>query len=315
MSDVDSREPRIIANVGQIWRDAFREFNAVPGSDDEAVLVAATKVFARAVVRGQLPALGARREDVRGIEFPEALRDMISLSEDAMERWADDAEQVYGWPLTPSRNAMQPVVDWIRSVRQDDLRVYSKLPRMNFTAMNQSQERWHAALAKKGGAIDAPNLASCPILHRYDDGWSWVWVQTDDERDAEGDAMGHCVGQGSYDRLGRGGAIVSLRDPAGRPHVTVEIGGVRRMQAQGRGNTPPAAKYAERIAEVTLRVGASVTKHGEPRWLDDAGAMSIVAEHIALNVRRTGGNPRMSIILPIDPEAGRELFARAMGGV
>ncbi|WP_062117194.1 PcfJ domain-containing protein [Aureimonas sp. AU40] len=293
MSDV-ATHPRIVADVGRIWAYTFREFYAEAGSPDEAILVSVTKTFARAMVRGDLPARPEERcQSCRGYRYPKELREMVAIAADAMERL--DGPSSSGWPLTPTQYGVLPIVDWIRSVRQDDPRRYAKLPRMNYQALWQAQDRWHAALAKRKTEAAAVDLASCPVLHRYDDGWAWVWVRTDAERDAEGDAMGHCVGQGSYDRLGRGGAIVSLRDPAGRPHVTVQIAGVRRMQAQGRANTPPAEKYAARIADATVRVGAAVTEYGQPRWLDDVEAMAIVTEHVARNVRKTGHGPVMRI--------------------
>ena len=56
-------------------------------------------------------------------------------------------------------------------------------------------------------------------------GWTVQDMRTKEQLKAEGDAMGHCVGVAGYwERVRRREIfILSIRDPDGRPHVTLEV--------------------------------------------------------------------------------------------
>ncbi|WP_279479891.1 PcfJ domain-containing protein [Aureimonas sp. SK2] len=298
MSDVATPKPEA-AFVPRPLADIRIVFSQLGRLDDEATAVAVVKAFAKSIARSEyltnvlyrrtcdLPLLGT---------VPDPLIEMDRLVVGQMREFrlrfptgGEAADQREWGAVSISGAFMSAIVDWLVHLRQTDPRAYGKVPRMAFSAMWQAQQRWHAALAKRKTEAAAADLASCPVLHRYDDGWSWVWVRTDAERDAEGDAMGHCVGQGAYDDLDRrGGAIISLRDPHHRPHVTIEISGTRRMQARGRANAPPADRYLSRIVEATLSVGAAISRYGEPRWIPREEASAIVSDAICRKVRAPG---------------------------
>jgi hypothetical protein len=77
------------------------------------------------------------------------------------------------------------------------------------------------------------------------DGWRLVRLLTPAALDRESGHMQHCIGQGSYDeRVVEGvAAYLSLRDPHGNPHATLEIRGRDLIQFQGKQNEHPIEPY------------------------------------------------------------------------
>jgi hypothetical protein len=80
------------------------------------------------------------------------------------------------------------------------------------------------------------------------DGWSMVRLLSPAALDRESAIMQHCIGHGSYDgRLSQDGALfLSLRDPYGMPHATLEIDKGVVIQFQGKQNKRPIAKHVMR---------------------------------------------------------------------
>jgi hypothetical protein len=70
----------------------------------------------------------------------------------------------------------------------------------------------------------------------FPDGFFWVDLKSDFCR-KEGEQMGHC-GKGMY-----GGNLYSLRDPSGKPHVTIEKLDDILYQIKGKENDFPVDKY------------------------------------------------------------------------
>jgi hypothetical protein len=83
----------------------------------------------------------------------------------------------------------------------------------------------------------------------FEGGWRLVRMTTPEALDAESSSMQHCVGNGAYDqRLSEGTRIyLSLRDPGGKPHATLEIDTEtnRLLQIQGKQNRPPERRYMD----------------------------------------------------------------------
>lgn len=81
------------------------------------------------------------------------------------------------------------------------------------------------------------------------DGWNIVRLLTPAALDRESGIMQHCIGNGAYDaRLADDQfRYLSLRDPSGKPHGTMELCGDRLIQFQGKQNATPLEKYV-RIA-------------------------------------------------------------------
>lgn len=90
------------------------------------------------------------------------------------------------------------------------------------------------------------------VVYTLPNKWTIRNLTTPEELEAEGDAMGHCVG--GYDQEVANGstAIYSLRDPKNQPHVTVEYDiadeqDARIIQIQGKGNEEPKPEYQEML--------------------------------------------------------------------
>lgn len=87
------------------------------------------------------------------------------------------------------------------------------------------------------------------VVYRFDDGYT-IQELSDNELEAEGEAMQHCVGD--YCLADTPGIhIYSLRDERGMPHVTMEYDGQSGhfVQIQGKQNDTPAPKYRRYIKE------------------------------------------------------------------
>ena len=99
------------------------------------------------------------------------------------------------------------------------------------------------------------------VVYEFADGWTIQRLRTQEEFWNETQAMGHCVGKldqtGSYysteELAGIEFDILSLRDPKGKPHATIELD-LRMLeepsieQIRGKGNTMPKPKYMGYIA-------------------------------------------------------------------
>jgi hypothetical protein len=87
------------------------------------------------------------------------------------------------------------------------------------------------------------------VLH-YDlgDGWSIVRMLSPLALDRESSLMQHCIGHGGYDEelVTAGTLLLSLRDPFGKPHVTIEIENGVLTQFHGKQNEVPLEKYTDR---------------------------------------------------------------------
>jgi hypothetical protein len=95
------------------------------------------------------------------------------------------------------------------------------------------------------------------VFARLPDGHVVVRLLTAAALDRESAAMQHCIGDGAYDDMLRSGdsIFLSLRDRFGKPHATLELerysasaGGWSVLQAQGKQNRAPIARYARLLA-------------------------------------------------------------------
>ncbi|MCS4090238.1 PcfJ domain-containing protein [Rhizobium sp. BK176] len=80
------------------------------------------------------------------------------------------------------------------------------------------------------------------------DGWWLVKLLTATALDRESQLMQHCIGQGAYDKrlADEHASFLSLRDPFGMPHATLEIYKDAVVQFQGKQNASPIPKYVAR---------------------------------------------------------------------
>jgi len=87
------------------------------------------------------------------------------------------------------------------------------------------------------------------VIAELEDGYTLVRMLTPAALDRESKAMQHCIGHGSYDANLNNSQLLylSLRDPFGKPHVTMEISdyglNMHIYQLNGKQNDIPLGKY------------------------------------------------------------------------
>ena len=139
------------------------------------------------------------------------------------------------YPETSLESALDTVTDEVAEIR-DWFDVVSKTPGFDIYQYKTIEDaarasaEWHEKIAREMEDNGHPSIYKYPDYNAVDmgDGYRMVQINPNDpKRDLqnEGNLMGHCVGQGSYDNPVKEGTsqIWSLRDANGYPHVTVEL--------------------------------------------------------------------------------------------
>ena len=176
--------------------------------------------------------------------------------------WAEKrlAQHVARTGASPSHDEVRSLGDWLSSLPTDRPKMVDKLHKLTWAQAMDAQTRWHEEMARRaekrtsfGGAPD-----DVETVLDLGDGWRWVRVTTPEGLDFEGEAMGHCVGGGSYDDK----TIYSLRGPDGMPHCTVQYDPKGRVveQVKGRGNKevvprhhPAVRAFADHLSPTDIR--------------------------------------------------------------
>lgn len=94
------------------------------------------------------------------------------------------------------------------------------------------------------------------VVYRFWDGWTIQQLGSDALK-VEGELMQHCVGQ-YCEQVEEGRTeILSLRDPRGRPHVTIEYDPHEKafQQIMGKQNDEPKPEYRQRVEEWLRTLG------------------------------------------------------------
>ena len=124
-------------------------------------------------------------------------------------------------------------------------------------------DKWHYDLAVKAQkqtfmAEDRQRMENgTEFVMDLGDGFKAVRLMTPEALDAESDKMGHCVGQGGYDRAVRSNAIqiYSIRDEKGEPHVTFEIQNNLVKQCKGKADRSVVKKYLPYVQRFISETG------------------------------------------------------------
>ena len=127
---------------------------------------------------------------------------------------------------------------------------------MKFDQVFQLSEEWHNTFK---GVESTGDYQDKEVVYRFDNGFTIVDVNTENDLDVEGDKMGHCVGSYCDDVASGRTTIYSLRDARNEPHATIEIlptlplGRSRSRgtveQIKGKGNAAPVEKYRPMIKQ------------------------------------------------------------------
>lgn len=157
-------------------------------------------------------------------------------------------------------DAIRHVADWIEAdVRRgaswlERLDTDGRPPKLaKLTTLAQAVNEADKAMRRRGTPEHEGDRDEGERLETsLEDGWSVVRLLTPDALDHESVRMRHCVGHGAYDQSVASGSvrIHSLRDPDGRPHLTIEIlsGPPPKLrQMLGRRNAAPDEILASRV--------------------------------------------------------------------
>ena len=149
--------------------------------------------------------------------------------------------------------------DWAVGVSAD-------LSRFTIPEAQQAAKDWHIELAERGVSV-APTTEKTvyapregeQVLYTFPDGWVITSLLHLKRIKEEGVTMGNCLsGSGSgyfNDCVKQGGAILSLRDPDGNSHISMELtpeGKLVQLQGKYRKDMDswdPTEKHAKRLLE------------------------------------------------------------------
>ena len=137
---------------------------------------------------------------------------------------------------------------WLENV--DDLGRPKKIMKCgSIDALHAEADKYMLREAAKLGKAAALEGHETVVFQAPDD-WNVVRMLTAEALDRESAFMRHCIGNGGYDQMlgDKDCGLYSLRDPFGKPHVTVEVSDRRVLQIQGKQNRPPIREYLERLA-------------------------------------------------------------------
>lgn len=103
------------------------------------------------------------------------------------------------------------------------------------------------------------------------DGWYVVRMLTPAALDRESADMGHCIGNGGYDEelSNPDAAFYSLRDPGGRPHVTLQTDRSKLEQMSGKKNGHPKDEYVRRLLPFLRDFEIDVNTFGSAGFIRD----------------------------------------------
>lgn len=118
------------------------------------------------------------------------------------------------------------------------------------TAFDEA-EAWQQERDREESEAEQLAKSKGEVVYTFKDGYTIQKLTTKQQLDTEGEVMQHCVG--SYcEQVRRGDTVIySLRDPKGRPHVTIEYDPHSKYvkQIKGKQNDEPAPKYKAYVDE------------------------------------------------------------------
>jgi len=144
---------------------------------------------------------------------------------------------------------------------------------------------------------DPVDVVQGTVVYRFPDGWTVQELEAVAELEDEGEAMQHCVGDYCDDVDEGIVRIYSIRDPSGKPHVTLEfdtdLG--QFTQIRGKQNVPPVERYWPyvgafvrhanadyRMPESYLQFARAVIKRAKQIKADEEAIPKMVAEAVSL---------------------------------
>jgi hypothetical protein len=155
--------------------------------------------------------------------------------------------------------ALREIYDWFRFSKQNaglDAQGQSRfqIASYDWSQANELSGEWHEVMAGRGQGLMYGPAAENAVVYRYGGdhaGWTIQLVTTENDLNAEGNMMNHCVG-GYCEDVNQGRSrIYSLRDERNQPKVTIELAGrdnaVRQIMANS--NSEPADELKALVKE------------------------------------------------------------------
>lgn len=185
--------------------------------------------------------------------------------------------------------------------------------------------RLEEALAElKDFEVEATDVPQGEIVFEWDDGWTVQRLITPFELDVEGEVMQHCVADYCEEVQGESVFIYSLRDPRGKPHVTIEYDPQleRFLQVYGKQNTEPKPEYMRRVETFADELGVkpfgaltdeekSMAASWGRRLAEEAWrTLEESVRQFPTVAQILSGEPVQASLADLDDESVRDLIAR-----
>lgn len=155
------------------------------------------------------------------------------------------------------RQELRHIADWLMAAIKDEAPWLSRLDDqgrvkklLKFgTIAAITAEADKAMIRKSLGMRRELSEGAETVFMELENGYRLVRLHTPEALDSESAEMQHCIGQGAYDNGLRDPDryFLSLRDGAGKAHVTIDIEHGRMEQMSGKQNAMPQMKYIEAL--------------------------------------------------------------------
>jgi hypothetical protein len=171
----------------------------------------------------------------------------------------------------PDDDFLRHIADWISAALVTNAHWLSNLdadgrPKklMKFSTIEQVTAEADKAMRAANQRLSILEVGTDEEIHEeLEDGYVLVRLLSPLALDRESAAMQHCIGNGGYDYHVTSGnrTYLSLRDPAGKPHATIEIDNQTNTvkQLQGKQNRAPIKKYIKMLKPALECTGSTPT--------------------------------------------------------
>ena len=174
-----------------------------------------------------------------------------------------------GNPLAVDKEKLRHIADWLRAALVNDepwLKNVDERGRpkklMKFGSIDDIVREADKAMLKAAQKHHGVKLVDGDEAFHAEiyDGFYLVRLLRPAALDRESAQMQHCIGDGGYDEYlnDEGDLYLSLRDPQGKAHATMEIADGKIIQLQGKQNQPPIRKYLDLLVPYIRNSGLDV---------------------------------------------------------
>ena len=181
--------------------------------------------------------------------------------EEGQPEWAKKSDIMYFNLLTAeTRDYLGHVIDYFNQLDENELNKIYKKP---YEVVQREVAEWDEYLGSR--RYKGPPLEEgidVETVMKFNNGYRWEKLITQQAYTAEGEMMGHCVGGYCEDK---NSVIYSLKDPKGDSHATIEyqVKAKGITQIKGRGNEAPVKKYWPYVKDFITKFNFNVLEDGE----------------------------------------------------